>query len=333
MTSASVRGIYATGVTKLLMDAGFTIVHPSEEIRNRFNVPEATNATPDVTIRDRPDRQGFKAEGKEQTLEAISHVIRGSLDHTVIRRSLRGDEATPATFDFEFSLTAKQQLDEIRSQVLPTVGNHHFLKSCGGALAAAVDMAERLLASGKEREEVENLAARMLNLALPTEDSSVPIHHVKLDGTIIPLGVAVIQEFDEENRKLVWRRTMLSPGRYDGLGTLRKPGDHAVSETGVGEWFVKTTYYSPKGECKGTYVNINTPVELYPEGIRYIDLELDCCIYPDGKTRTLDREKLQEAERVGVISHATLQKAEETMQTLMDNPLLVKEMKTLNNPP
>ena len=48
--------------------------------------------------------------------------------------------------------------------------------------------------------------------------------------------------------------------------------------------------------------SLNTPVELYPYGIRYVDLEVDVCILPDGAARITDEDKLWKAVENGLIT-------------------------------
>ena len=108
----------------------------------------------------------------------------------------------------------------------------------------------------------------------PDEGSRIGIEHVKLDGRIIHLGEAQIVEMNE-NGRLKLLRTFTRPGIFDGLGTREEPGDYAVTELKLGDWSLRTRYIPIDSVCKGTYTNLNTPIELYPEKIRYVDLEID----------------------------------------------------------
>ena len=54
---ARVRGVYATALTKLLMEHGFRIVQPSDTIMKRLGL-EYILETPDLDVDDRFDRQG-----------------------------------------------------------------------------------------------------------------------------------------------------------------------------------------------------------------------------------------------------------------------------------
>jgi predicted RNA-binding protein associated with RNAse of E/G family len=91
----------------------------------------------------------------------------------------------------------------------------------------------------------------------------------------------------------------------------------AASETRSGEYFIETRYYSHKGKLKGTYFNINTPVEVYTSEVRYIDLELDVVLFPDGSYKLLDLDKLEKAENKGTITMSMGMKARETADFLI----------------
>ncbi len=47
---------------------------------------------------------------------------------------------------------------------------------------------------------------------------------------------------------------------------------------------------------------MNTPVELYPYGIRYVDLEVDVCILPNSVAKIVDEDKLWKAVEKGFIT-------------------------------
>jgi protein associated with RNAse G/E len=63
------------------------------------------------------------------------------------------------------------------------------------------------------------------------------------------------------------------------------------------------------GEFIGRYVNINTPVEFYPDRIRYIDLEVDVAVWPDGSVQCLDQEELDTLHEAGLMSSRLLLRA------------------------
>jgi hypothetical protein len=186
---------------------------------------------------------------------------------------------------------------------------HHFYKSCGGEVSAALEMAEKLLEKGQNRNEVEESFKERVLYEFPEEGSLVDVEHVKLSGLIFHLGQATIESLDDKQIK--YNRMMRSNGFYDGLGVKKEAGDKAVSETKIGEWSITTKYFSNSGEFKGTYINLNTPAEVYPKAIRYVDLEADICVHSDGTVKILDMEKLEKALEKGLISRKLFETVKE----------------------
>ena len=208
--------------------------------------------------------------------------------------------------DVEFPSLSKARLDALRASVSPTIDGHHFYKSCGGKVSAALEMAEKLLEKGQDKSEVEEIFKEEVRLAFPEEGSAVDVEHVKLSGAVFHLGHATVEAIN--NHELRYSRTIRADGFYDGLGVAKEAGDKAISETALGEWYITTNYFSKDGRWKGTYININTPVEIYPDAVRYVDLEVDVCIRPDGETKVVDMEKLEKALEKGVVSQKLFEK-------------------------
>jgi len=180
-------------------------------------------------------------------------------------------------------------------------------------------MAEKLLEEGKPSKEVEDLFQKTIQKEYPTVGSIIAIEHVKLDGKVFHLGEALIESFDNNNSVIEFSRVFRREGLYDGLKTRKEPGDTAMTKAKVGEWYFKTQYFSKGGKSKGTYVNLNTPIELYPHGVRYVDLEIDVCVWPDGKTEILDEEKLENAVREGLVPQKLNEIIREKLQEIMKN--------------
>ncbi|MEM2995096.1 MAG: DUF402 domain-containing protein [Candidatus Bathyarchaeia archaeon] len=202
--------------------------------------------------------------------------------------------------DVEFPYFSKKEMDRLRASETPTLDGHHFYKSCGGRVSAILEMAEKLLEKGEERGNVEETCKQQMLGEFPEEGSLVDVEHVKLSGVVFHLGQATIEMLD--NQQIKYKRTIRSNGVYDGLGVRKTVGDTAVSETKIGDWYITTRYFSADGEFKGAYVNLNTPVEVYPNALRYVDLEVDVCVQPDGTVKVLDVEKLEKALEKGFIS-------------------------------
>ena len=120
-------------------------------------------------------------------------------------------------------------------------------------------------------------------------------------------------------KALLFRRSF-SKGRYDGLDVPIQEGDYGLTEIQEGAWHVRHSYYTKDHKLIGHYYNINTPVELYPYGARYLDLEVDVIHRAGEKPFLIDREKLALVCRNGCISEElgtkALAVAEDLLQTL-----------------
>jgi len=318
LAKAKIRGIYSTALTRLLLDNGFAIVQPSVTVRERFGLTE-NDDFPDLEISDRQDKQGVQASGTAEAANAFTSILQSCLDDVIIRKG-----EAPATLlegsryvDVEFPALSKKKLDEIRGSVAPTIDGHHYYKACGINISSALDMAEKLLEKGGPREEVERLLEETIRAEYPVVDSLIEIEHVKLYGEVFNLGKAVIEAFNHSKSLIQFRRVFKAKGIYDGLKVEKNPGDYAITEAKIGEWHFKTQYFSKDGRYKGMYVNLNTPIELYPHGIRYVDLEIDVCVWPNGRVKKLDEKKLKEAAAEGIITQKLVKIIKEKLQETM----------------
>ena len=68
---ARVRGIYTTALTKLALDAGWTVVDASEPIERRFEADFATGCH-DVTVETTDNRQGVGVTGDPAAVDALT---------------------------------------------------------------------------------------------------------------------------------------------------------------------------------------------------------------------------------------------------------------------
>jgi len=222
--------------------------------------------------------------------------------------------------DVELSALSKRRLDEIRATMCPTLAGHHYYKVVGGQVAVALEMTEALLEKGKPRKEIELAFKQEIEAEYPFAGAAIGIEHVKPSGIVLHLGKATIEFLDETSIRL--RRIFGKSGVYDGLGVRKEAGDVAVTEAKLGEWYFQTKYYSKDGLYKGCYVNFHTPLELYPYYVRYVDLEVDVCMLPDGTLKTVDEEKLEKVVRQGFVSERLFRivqrKMQEVRKRLMD---------------
>jgi Ribonuclease G/E len=146
---------------------------------------------------------------------------------------------------------------------------------------------------------------------------SMALDHVKPDGRTISLSEGEIVDVRPAEKGLVLKRSRFGGrARYDGLGIAKQPGDYALSTVKEGAWYYTHTYFRRDGQPIGDYVNINTPVEYYPDRIRYIDLEIDVVRWPDGRVEIIDQGDLKARYRAGNITARLKNRALETAQEL-----------------
>jgi len=307
---ARIRGIYATALTRLLLDHGFDTVQPSEDIVERFG-SRFSEDSPDLVIGDRRDLQGVEASGSVEAVEALRSILGERLLDAIFRRI-----AGVRRLDVEFPSASKTRLDDHRREVAPTVRRHHYYKACGGEVSSAAEMAEGLLLRGRPAEEVEEMLRRAVEPHLPFEGSEILIEHVKLGGEVLSLGRAVIEAYDDGSL-IRYGRELRGGGVYDGLGVAKEAGDRAVTEAELGECHTVTRYFSRGGRFKGAYINLNTPLELYPSRVRYVDLEVDICVWPGGGIEVVDVELLERAAEEGVITGRLLEVVREKTEALL----------------
>ena len=215
--------------------------------------------------------------------------------------------------DIEFPAEVKEALDKNRAKIKPTVEHHHYYKSAG--YAPLVDFAEMIMEDRpEEKSYVKSKLENVVSRDMPKIDEPINVEHVKLDGRAIILargrvidvnarGLVIRRQFRYTTRKL-----KMTQEYVDDVGVSRDEGDYAVTNVVPGSMTLVTDYYSRNDQLKGTYININTGVEIYPGNgnspgrIRYVDLEIDVVSPRVGETRIIDQHLLKRAVQRGFIT-------------------------------
>ncbi|MEW6163016.1 MAG: DUF402 domain-containing protein [Nitrospirota bacterium] len=312
-----IRGIYATALTKFFTGHNLAIVLPSKQIRERFrDYKKIDSPEPiEVEIIDLEDLQGILLRGKPGKLNFVVGLIREKFFDAITRERKYGG------FDFveiEFPFLAKSALDELRNMVTPTVLNHHRLKIIASEY---VDLMEEMHLSGhpEKRETVGMDLEKRFIWGRFEERKEIAIEHVKLDGKVISLSEGEIIEFNPEERSLLLQRAKFrGKDKYDGLVLPKESGDYAITEVREGDWFYKHTYYRQDGQLVGEYYNINTPIEFYPDKIRYIDLEMDVIRWPDGRVEIMEEKLLDQQQKSGYLREELVEKAKSIAKELKE---------------
>ncbi|WP_458186873.1 DUF402 domain-containing protein [Haladaptatus sp. NG-WS-4] len=230
--------------------------------------------------------------------DALADDRGGEIDHP---RTVAAPEATAWLW---FGRESRFELDDLRGEVTTTIPGHHRIKAADESASAAVDFAEDLYDPDDEFPTGPTL--RQFG---PEEDGKVFINHGKPDGRCFSLGKGDVADIDPESGKYTVRREMQGGGTYDALGTDREVGDVAITKFREGRWWYPTAYRSEDGDSKGTYVNVCTPVELFPRSVRYVDLHVDVVKRPDGSVERVDDDELDSTVEAGHVSQELAEKA------------------------
>jgi len=269
--------------------------------------------TTDLLSTDAPDgwgvRWGYAALSAD--MEAMAAALETAAETATDLADLPDDRdpprtlATPrATTWLRYGRESRFELDDRRRAVVSTMPGHHRIKAGTRAASAAVDFVEAVCDPGDDEFPFAAVARQFG----PAEGDRIAIDHGKPDGDAYDLGPAEVTDWDADGTVTV-RREMRSSGTYDGLGTDRERGDVARTRLREGRPWYPTTYRGADGESKGTYVNVCTPVELFPDAASYVDLHVDVVKRPDGTVERVDDDELDAAVDEGHVSDALAERA------------------------
>jgi hypothetical protein len=221
---------------------------------------------------------------------------------------LPGRVAAPrATVHVWFGREGRFALDGARRRVESTMPGHHRVKAATDAASAGVDLAEALV----EFDDGDDGGAFPFDVVTrqfgPHEGDRVAIGHGKPDGRLVTLGRGTVTGVGDG--ALTLEREMSPGGSYDALGVERRAGDVATTKFTEGRWWYATVYRGAEGERRGTYANVCTPVELFPDAVRYVDLHVDVVKGPDGVVERVDDDELDAAVAAGQVSEALAERA------------------------
>jgi hypothetical protein len=215
-----------------------------------------------------------------------------------------------------FGRESRFALDGHRRAVVETMAGHHRVKAATGDASAAVDFVEAVCeAAGEWTGPCDFPFVATARQFGPREGETVTIAHGKPDGRCFSLGRAEVTARDPDGSVTV-RRDISGGGTYDGLGVERRDGDEAITKLEEGRWWYPTVYRGADGTKRGTYVNVCTPVEVFPEEVRYVDLHVDVVRTPDGTVRRVDDDELDAAVEAGNVPEALAEKAREVAGAL-----------------
>lgn len=312
LTKVKIRGIYSSALTRLLLDEEYTIVDPSPRIQERFAMARPSDE-PEILVNDLRDHQGIYLTGDTEKVLPVLRRLQGRLlDAVLMGLEYIEEPEGQLRAQLELPGSSKETLDKIRSAVAPTLRRHHRLRIVH---PKGLDRAERHLLDHPERKGDLERDLFQAAILMPLQKAGqASLRHIRISGRRVRPREGLLMEADE-NRILLKRS--FSKGRYNGLGLPIEESDYGLTEAQEGSWFVKHAYYSRQDDLKGEYFNINTPVEFYPHGARYVDLEVDVVRRAGEAPFVVDRDKLANLVKEGFIGAALEKKAMEVVEDLL----------------
>ncbi|WP_134669611.1 DUF402 domain-containing protein [Halorussus marinus] len=301
------------GVASLSRDVDSVVAAGDEATRTELA------RTTEMLPTDPPDEWGVRWEhaAADADLDAMDAALAAALERAeALDDALAGASdpesgavgrlGAPAATEWTwFGRESRFDLDADRRAVATTMPGHHRVKAARESASAAVDFVEDIGGVGGEFP-----TGATLRQFGPAEGDRVKIRHGKPDGRCFSLGTGEVTDCTPDEGKVTVRRELSgASGVYDALGTPRDPGDVAITKFREGRWWYPTAYRSADGDSKGTYVNVCTPVELFPGAARYVDLHVDVVRQPDGEVRRVDDDELDDAVADGDVSEALAGKA------------------------
>jgi hypothetical protein len=310
-----IRGIYTTALTSFFLHKGIAIAFPSEETTQRFMGMERAKfrERADGEISDLEGKQGVLLQADPAGLGQLMDLIRENFLDVIFRERV---EMGPWAREVEFGYLAKSALDEERNKIVPTLFHHHRLKTFASEFVDLMEKRDLTNHPEKRRAASEHVEKRLI-CETYSPGKEIAIEHVKLDGEIVYLSEGELIEADFKERKLMLKRSKFKGrSKYDGLNLEKREGDYAITEAKEGAWFYRHTYLRENGELIGWYFNVNTPVEFYPDRIRYVDLEIDVVARPGGGVEVIDELILERQGQAGFISERLQEKARQVAYEL-----------------
>ncbi len=222
-----------------------------------------------------------------------------------------------------FSGNLKLKMDEHRRKTCKTIQYHHSFKSGfnpqSQKFEMIVDFNEYLLEKFPEEEQrINSSFIEFIHEKYFQKDIYIPINHQKILFKVGSLSPGKIIEKSEKTPfELKVKRGFKSGGHYDGLNIPIEKGDYALVHFIEGEWSYKNEYFDRNDSFKGAYYNINTPIEIRPTEIHYLDLEVDVVEYNDGRKEVIDKELFNTLYEHQIISKETYERANQEISRIL----------------
>lgn len=255
---------------------------------------------------DDADLEGLSAalDGLSDRADSLEAALENAAEPaSVAPERIWNDQATVAVW---FGRQCRFELDDHRREVVSTMPGHHRIKAGSSDACVAVDFVESICDGVSDRPELP--FAAVVEQFGPVEGDSVRIGHGKPGGDRVELGPGTVESVTEDGDVTV-ERELSRGGTYDALDVPKRAGDVATTKFKEGRWWYPTVYRGDDGTRRGTYVNICTPVEIFPDEVRYVDLYVDVVKHSEGSVERVDEDELATAIDDGLVTEELGKKA------------------------
>lgn len=202
----------------------------------------------------------------------------------------------------------KKVLDEVRSEIAPTVDKHHKYKAADRSHDLAVDAVENLTSDESLLGRFEEV---MKGLEPVEVGDSLRFTHLKPDGSSPSFGRGRVIDVEGEE-------IQLQRGVDQGIrGLPSENAEYAVTSVEEGSWMIVSEYFDRSDESTGMFININTPAEIYPWEVRYMDLCVDVVVQ-NGDVEVMDSGELDDHVAEGRISPELAERARDAADDIRE---------------
>jgi hypothetical protein len=214
---------------------------------------------------------------------------------------------------------AKAVCDTWRAQMLPTLPGHHKYKAQGDVYSATVDALEKELPP-----EALHSRTKTLRVLSSVDAMQQPIQNRlrvlvrTVQGAWQEREVGEQVGYDIDAGWVELRQHVSHKGAYPSVLRIDKQsGDYTVTRFQEGAWSYTTRYYGRNGNWKGDYACLTTPIAIFSDHIRLLDLHGAVWRSAKHGAELAELDTLQQWQQQGLITAALVQKVQAEAEAVL----------------
>jgi hypothetical protein len=139
-----------------------------------------------------------------------------------------------------------------------------------------------------------------------------------LDGSLTEAGDGQRVASDLDTAWVDVRQMLRHKDSYpSGFRLDKHPGDYTLTRFHEGSWSYITRFYARDGTWKGDYASLTTPIAIFSDQLRLMDLQVSVRHGPRHPLELTGLETLRSLQQKGVISALLVQKVQEETTALL----------------